>query len=408
MDGRSSRRVAKYVAGFLAVGLLAGVGTPRASAAGEGYVVAEAWPGATWKTPIAVAAPRDGSDRIFVVERQGKIQLMKKYRGGTPVVAPRVFLDITALQMTPDNIEKGHGGLLNMAIPPDFAKSGRFYVLYGTGTDQPSNPYTSVLATYRVSASNPDVADPASGEILLKIQKPHPMHFGGGLCFGNDGMLYVGFGEKAMMDDPDHVAQNMTTFEGKILRLDVRAPTPGHPYAIPADNPWPSAQGVRPEIFAYGVRHPWRMSFDRDSGIPGNLWLGDVGQKKREEIDVVPRAKNMGWGLMEGNLKIDPNAEPTQYVAPVFEYPHDFGTCVIGGVVYRGQRCPALKGNFLFGDSNDDGKLYLLPLSGTRAAGAPQVLGNIKGIVSIDEDAQGEVYVTSLDDEKVYTLMPKP
>ncbi len=407
MNGRFSRRVTKFVACSLAIGLLASVGTPRASAAGEGYVITEAWAGVTWKAPIAVVAPRDGTDRMFVVERGGTIQLTKKFRGGTPAVAPRLFLDISSLQMAPDEIEKGHGGLVNMAVPPDFAKSGRFYVMYGTGTDQPANPYRCVLASYRVSASNPDVADPASAEILFKIQKPHPVHFGGGLCFGNDGMLYVGLGEKAEHDDPSRVAQNMTTFEGKILRLDVRAPAPGRPYSIPADNPWPNAQGVRPEIFAYGVRHPWRMSFDRDSGVPGTLWVGDVGQRQREEIDVVPRAGNMGWGLMEGNLKITPSAEPTKYVAPVYEYPREAGKCVIGGIVYRGQRCVAMRGHYVFGD-NSNGNLFLLPLSGNRAAGAPTVIGNVNGVSSIDEDAQGEIYISSPDDEKVYTLVPKP
>ena len=197
----------------------------------------------------------------------------------------------------------------------------------------------------------------------------------------------------------------MTLLEGKILRLDVRAPTPGRPYSIPADNPWPSAQGVRPEIFAYGLRNPWRMSVDRETGL---LWVGDVGQKKREEIDVVPRAGNMGWGMMEGNLKVDANAEPTKYIAPIYEYGREVGNCVIGGVVYRGDRCASLKGSYVFGDSNDDGKLFALPLVGNRAAGAAEILANIKGVVSIDDDAQGELYFSSPDDEKIYTLVPKP
>ncbi len=264
------------------------------------------------------------------------------------------------------------------------------------------------MASYRVSASNPDVADPNSGEILLTLQKPHPIHFGGGLCFGPDGMLYVGFGDKAAPDDPERVAQNVGLLDGKILRLDVSKPAPGRPYSIPGDNPWPAVQGVRPEIFAYGVRHPWRMSFDRESPAPGTLWLGDPGQKRREEIDVVPRGGNMGWGLMEGNEKRDPSATPSKYVAPVFDYGREMGNCVIGGVVYRGQRCPLLRGNYVFGDSTEEGKVFALPLAGNAAAGMPQALANVAGIASIDEDAQGEIYVVSIDDEKIYTLVPKP
>lgn len=411
MSGRTYGRATKLVAGSLvasalAFGVLAGGGAPPATAAAEGYTLADAWPGVAFKAPIAVAAPKDGTDRVFVVERMGRIQVTKKYRGGTPAVQPRVFLDITSLQMPPDQIENSMGGLLNLAFPPDFARSGRFFVLYGTGSDKPSNPYRAVIASYRVSASNPDVADPASGQIVLTVPKRGPVHFGGGFCFGNDGMLYFGVGDQAERDDPNRIGQNMTLLEGKILRLDVRASSPSQPYAIPADNPWPSVQGVRPEIFAYGVRNPWRMSFDRETGA---LWVGDVGQKQREEIDLVTRGANLGWGLMEGNLKLDASADPSKYLAPVFDYPRALGTCVIGGVVYRGQRCPALRGNYVFGDSTEEGHLFLLALSGNRAAGSPpEVIAGIKGIASIDEDAQGEVYISSLDEEKIYTLVPKP
>lgn len=405
MSGSTSGRTARYGAGLLCALWIASAGAPTAAAAGAGYMIEEAWPGAAWKAPIGVVSPQDGTDRLFVLERAGRIQLAKKYRGGTPVARPTLFLDITSLQMPADQIENSMGGLLNMAVPPDFAKSGRFYVLYGTGSDKPNDPYRAVVASYRVSASNPDVADPASGQIVLQVQKRGPVHFGGGFCFGNDGMLYYGVGDAAEKDDPNRVAQNMTLLDGKILRLDVRAPTPGRPYSIPGDNPWPNVPSVRPEIFAYGMRNPWRMSFDRTTGL---LWVGDVGQKKREEIDVVPRAGNMGWGLMEGNVKVDANADPSKYVAPVYDYGRETGNCVIGGVVYRGQRCPALRGNYVFGDSNEEGKLFVLPLNGNKAAGAPETLANIKGIASIDEDAQGEIYVSSLDEEKIYTLVPKP
>ena len=386
------------------VALASGLTAPRAAlAAPGGYVLQEAWPGTAFAAPIDIAAVRDGSDRVFIAQRGGKILVVKKNRGGAAVAAPTVFLDLTSLQMPPDVLENGQGGLLSIAFPADFKTSGLFAVYYGTGTGTPADAFRGVLATYRVSAANPDVADPASAQMILTIPKVSATHFGGGLCFAADGTLYVGLGESAMTDDPKRIAQDTRELQGKILRLDVSGAT--KPYGIPADNPWAKAlpPSVRPEIFAYGVRNPWRMRFD---SATGQLWLGDPGQKKREEIDVVPRGGNMGWAMMEADLKLAPDADPSKYVAPVFAYGRELGKCAIGGVVYHGQRCPALAGKYVFADNSTG--VFGLPVANGRSTGGVEKLCEGEGIVSIVEDAQGELLLASLDDNKVFTLVPAP
>lgn len=390
------------------LGLVVGPGgrgsTPAEAADGLGVVLQDAWPGVSFESPIHAIPARDGTDRIFVAERTGKILVLPKWRGAGPVAKPKTFLDLTSL-MTAFPIEQGQGGLVTIAVPPDFKQSGWMFVFYGTGKGEPANPYKAVIAGYRVSAGDPDRADPASAVTILTVPKPMPIHFGGGLCFGTDGMLYVGLGEAGAKGDPEHIAQDTRRLEGKILRIDVRNPTPQKPYAIPGDNPWTTAgASVRPEIFAYGVRNPFRMSIDRETG---NLWLGDPGQQRREEIDVVPRGGNLGWAQMEGDLPLAEGAQPAQYVAPVFAYGRDLGNCAIGGAVYNGQRCPTLKGRYVFADFTS-GRVFALPISGARTTGGPASLGEMEGIVSITDDAQGELLLCILEDNKILTFAPAP
>lgn len=387
---------------------------PPAAAAQERYAAQDAWPGVTFQVPIAVCAPRDGSDRVFVVERAGRVMVAKKYRGGQAVKPPTVYLDITRLQMPADVMETGHGGLVNVAFPPDFAQRKEFYVFYGAGTGAPNDPFRTVIAGYKESATNPNMADPASGRILLQIPKKAPIHFGGGLATGADGTLYIGVGDSGETNDPQNLAQDTRVLEAKILRVDPRPGPQGQPYGIPRDNPWADGRGgVRAEIFAYGVRNPYRLSVDREGGL---VWLGDLGQKQREEIDVVPRGGNMGWARMEADLPLAPGAKPTDYVAPVFAYGRELGRCVIGGLVYRGQRCAGLRGKYLFGDNsatwpsdeNKAGRVWALPVAGNRTTGAPEVVADVEDVVSVDEDAQGEVYFSMLATGRVTTLVPAP
>lgn len=376
-------------------------GPAPALAAPAACAMAEAWPGVTFSEPMAAVVARDGTDRVFVVERGGRIQLCKKWRGGTPPVAPRPFLDVSKL-LSP-GYDKGHGGLVSMALHPAFAQNRRFFLFYGTGAGTPGDPFRVVIAGYTAMAGNPDQGDPASAQIILTQEKRNRSHAGGGLCFGPDGMLYVGFGDNAAPDDPERVSQDMRSLEGKILCLDVTNAPAGRPYAIPTTNPWPKTPGVRPEIWAYGLRNPYRMGFD----AKGLLWMGDPGQKQREEIDVVPRAGNLGWPLMEADTPLVPGTDPSKMVAPVFAYGRELGRASIGGAVYRGQRIPTLVDHYVFAD-HMAGKLIALPVRNGRTTGGPVMLGDVAGVSSIDEDAQGELYVTSLDDEKVYMLVPGP
>jgi glucose/arabinose dehydrogenase len=391
-----TRPAACLAAALLALGFGPG---ETAQAADSTVMLREAWPGATFDNPVQVTAARDGTDRLFIAQRGGKILVAKKYRGIPPVPAPTTYLDISAL-CPADFVEKSQGGLLGIAVHP---KDGRLFVLYGT-----PEPFRTVVASYRPSA-NPDVADPASATTILTVAKRGPQHYGGGLAFGADGHLFVGIGDQALEFDSGNVAQDVRTLEGKILRLDVTSPPAGKPYGIPADNPWATAGGgVRGEIWAFGCRNPFRISVDRQTG---NVWFGDPGQKQREEVGVAPRGGNMGWPMLEGTKpgRVAPGQDPSKAVPPVHDYGRETGSCCIGGVVYRGQRCPTLAGQYVFSDYMKAKLLAVsLDASATKSTGVRELASGevCEWICSIDEDAQGEIYLTVLDHGKVLTLAP--
>jgi glucose/arabinose dehydrogenase len=376
----------------------------REARAAEGVAFQDAFPGATFENPVCVASPDDGSDRVFVAQRGGKVLVFKKWRGAGPAPTAKTFLDISALQSA-DAIDEGQGGLLTLAFHPQYKTNGRFFVFYGTGKP---NPNQAVVASYKASASDPDKADPASAAIVLKVDKMHAAHYGGGLAFGGDGKLYVGLGDTGMKVDPatpkesDFLSQDMRRIEGKVLRLDVDS---GGPYQIPSDNPWATAgPGVRGEIWAYGCRNPWRLSFDKKTGT---MWLGDPGQQRMEEIDVVPRAANLGWSIREGSLPLTAGEQPRDYVKPAYEYGRDVGRCAIGGIVYRGQRCPTWKDHYVFSDYTSN-KVFALPTDGTKVTGGVKTVGDVNACCSINEDASGELYFCDLDDNRVLTMVPAP
>jgi glucose/arabinose dehydrogenase len=376
---------------------------PAAAAADDAFEFTDAWPGATFDSPICVAVPADGSDRVFVVQRTGKILSRKKQRSAEAPPPAKEVIDLGSL-FDKRAIEEGQGGLLTLAFHPQFKSNGRFFVFYGTG-----NPNKAVIAAYKMGPDG-EVADARSAQVLLSIPKVHAAHYGGGLAFGPDGKLYVGLGDSGTKDDPDNIGQDVRKLEGKILRLDVD--TPGAPYTVPPDNPWAaSGKGVKGEIWAYGLRNPFRISFDRDMGT---LWEGDPGQKAREEINLVPRAGNLGWAIMEGSTPTPerpaPPQRPPDLVGPVFDYGRDMGSCSVGGVVYRGQRCASIRGHYIFSDfMKPERNVFALPLdaSGKTTTGAPRVLGDVGSCCSINEDAQGELYFCALEDGKVLTLKPK-
>lgn len=280
--------------------------------------------------PIFLTAPA-GDARLFVVERAGRIRVV---RDGALLATP--FLDIAALTTT-----DGERGLLSMAFDPDYASNGRFYVYY---TDT-SGAIT--IARYRVSAANPDLAD-AAGTVLLSI--PHPTfsnHNGGQLAFGPDRMLYIGTGDGGGGGDPAGNAQNAATLLGKMLRIDVSGAAG---YGVPAGNPLLGQSGSRGEIWALGLRNPWRFSFDA-----GSLYIADVGQDQREEVDVAPSTSaglNYGWNLTEGTACVGATpCDKSGLTMPVFEYGREGGGCaIVGGYVYRGSASPALQGRYFYSD----------------------------------------------------------
>lgn len=275
----------------------------------------------------------DGSNRLFVVRQAGTIELVKQDTlGETP------FLDIG------DRISAGgERGLLSVAFPPNFSQTRHFYVYY---TDPRSN---SVISRFRVGG-NPDRADAGSEEVILTFSQPFANHNGGQLAFGPDGYLYVASGDGGSAGDPQDNAQDLATLLGKLLRIDVESGTGS--YRVPPSNPFVNQGNARAEIWAYGLRNPWRFSFDRRSG---DLYIADVGQSGREEINFAPvgdsGGQNYGWNRMEGSTCFgDDNCDKSGFTLPVAEYDHDLGCSITGGYVYRGSLYPAMAGTYFYGD----------------------------------------------------------
>ena len=330
--------------------------------------------------PVAVVNAGDGSDRLFVVEKEGVIKIV---RNG--VVSATPFLDITGLV----NSAGSEQGLLGLAFSPDFATNRSFYVNYTNNTGVGN----TVVARY-TAGSNPELADPASGTEILSIVQPFTNHNGGQLAFGPDGFLYIGTGDGGGEGDPQGNGQKTTTLLGKILRIDVSGPAP---YAIPAGN-------HSEEIWALGLRNPWRFSFDRSTG---DFYLADVGQAQVEEIDFQSAATgagaNYGWNLMEGSRCFDnPGCSSTGLTLPVAEYLHADGNCsVTGGHVYRGAN-QDLQGIYLYGDFCS-GRIWGLRKNG--ASWANQLLTDTTfSISTFGQDEAGEVYLADYTAGNLYRI----
>lgn len=322
--------------------------------------------------PVYLTHAGDGSGRLFVVEQSGIIKII---RNGQTLATP--FLDIR------DRVESGgEKGLLSMAFHPKYRENGRFFVNY---TARKNGVLKSVIAEYRVS-SNPDVAD-RTERIILEIEQPFANHNGGLNKFGPDGFLYIGLGDGGAAGDPFNNAQNLETLLGKILRIDIEK----DPYAIPQDNPFVGRAGAQSEIWAYGLRNPWRFSFDR---CTGRLFAGDVGQNRLEEIDLIEKGKNYGWRIMEGSQCYDPptlcNTQGLEL--PIAEYDHSLGCSVTGGYVYRGTQYPSLVGHYLFGDYCS-GRIWSLVQEPSGKWTMRQLIDSPFSISSFGEDERGELYI---------------
>lgn len=377
-----------------------------------------AFPDLKFTRPVWMEEIPDGSKRLVVVEQGGTVYLLPRGRGSKEA---KTFLDISDRKPYRQNEE----GLLALAFHPQFKTNGLLYIYYSQ-----QNPRRGVLSELHMSKTDPDQADLATERILLTTSRPYWNHDGGTLLFGPDGYLYVSFGDGGSAGDPHNNGQNLRTFLAKILRLDVDHRTGTLPYGIPRDNPFvkgnpPPAglteaqvEGAFPEIWAYGLRNVWRMSFDRETG---ELWAGDVGQDRWEEVDVIKKGGNYGWSVREGFQPFDyyrnKQPQPALGVAlePVIEYAHGprftaqskfpnhgTGISVTGGYVYRGKKIPSLRGVYLYADY-ETGTVWGLRYEKGRLT-ADGVLAQANKVSSFAEDREGELYVISLADGNICEL----
>jgi glucose/arabinose dehydrogenase len=345
----------------------------------------------TFDQPLYLTHAGDGSGRLFVVEKPGRIIIV---RDGEQVSPP--FLDIR------DRVASAASerGLLSVAFHPDYAQNGHFFVNY---TNLEGH---TVVARYQVSADNPDQATPESEEILLLIEQPAANHNGGLVKFGPDGYLYIGMGDGGAAGDPWGNAQNGSALLGKLLRIDVDTSTAETPYGIPPDNPFVGSDTTRHEIWALGLRNPWRYSFDRTTG---DLYIADVGQNEYEEVHYQAAGsssgQNYGWNIVEGeSCYLEDSCDTSGLEMPVLVYPHQQGDCSItGGYVYRGSNHPVFAGVYFFADYCS-GRIWALHQ--TAGAWESSLLQDTNmSVSSFGEDEEGELYMTDLWNGKVYRLV---
>ena len=355
------------------------------------YNLTEAFPGLIFDMPVELTSPDDGTDRIFVVEQKGVIQV---FQNSSAEQKSMVFL----------NIEKqvhsgGEAGLLGLAFHPDYKTNGYFYLNYTAG-----NPLETIISRFKVSASDPDIADPKSETVLLRFGQPWDNHNGGKVAFGNDGFLYIGTGDGGSWGDPGNRAQDRKELLGKILRIDVNKSVATMNYGIPDDNPYiGNKEGYREEVYAFGMRNPWRFSFDH---VTGQLWAGDVGQNEFEEIDVIEKGGNYGWHIMEANKcyrSITCNKDKLK--APIFHYRQgsDTGSSITGGYVCRDKNLHGLTGKYIYGDFVT-GNIWALTHLNNEVVKNELITKISGGLPSFGEDSKRNLYVISYNPGKIFRL----
>jgi len=347
--------------------------------------VPEAFPNLDFIRPLSIQDAGDGTERLFVVEQAGTISVFP----GDPEVAERdIFLDIEG-RVTDISNEQG---LLGLAFHPDFETNGYFYVNYTA-----PGPDRTVISRFSVSEDDENRANPDSETVLLTYNQPYGNHNAGHIAFGPDGYLYIAAGDGGSAGDPENNGQDRETLLGSILRIDVDSQENGNEYGIPDDNPFAgNDEGFREEIFAYGLRNPWRFSFDAGTG---DIWAGDVGQNNLEEIDLIKKGLNYGWNIMEGKSCYPAGSDCSTegLELPVFQYDHsDNNRSITGGYVYRGSDIPALVGYYIYADFVS-GRIWALDISDLENPVNTEIFDADFRISSFGVDAENEMYVTAFD-----------
>lgn len=389
---------------------------PVAMAALPTVALENAFPALPLERALWLTEVPDGSGRVVIVEQRGKATILSKHSDGAPATE---FLNIESRQPQVDNEE----GFLCLAFHPQFRTNGLFYIYYNQ-----QKPRRSVISEFKVSATDSNKADLASERVLLTVSQPYGNHKGGQVSFGPDGYLYIGLGDGGAANDPHDNGQNTATLLAKILRIDVNSRAVVKQgwlrtetklaYGIPRDNPFVGENeryGVRREIWAYGIRNPWRFSWDRETG---DLWLGDVGQNEWEEVDLIVKGGNYGWPVREGFHHFKPGPVGAKYIEPVLEYPHrpemqaqaqfpdhTTGLSVTGGYVYRGKKYPSLRGVYVYADFSL-GTIWGLRYEKGKVIEHGTLLAQPKNVASFAEDADGELYVLCFDDKIFKLIVP--
>ncbi len=355
------------------------------------YQLEAAYPSLTFTRPVDYQHPGDGSNRIFVVEQRGVISVFEDDHASS---TKKTFLDVSGPVDDAGNEE----GLLGLAFHPDYQNNGYFYVNYTI-----NNPSRSRISRFQVSPNNPDQALRESELVLLEYDQPYDNHNGGQVSFGPDGYLYIAVGDGGAGGDPQDHGQNRKTLLGSILRIDVDRPENGKNYGIPNDNPFVNTnEGLEEEIYAYGLRNPWRFSFDPETQ---QLWTGDVGQNMYEEVDIIEKGGNYGWNITEGFHCFEPrnNCDTAEVILPVWEYDHSQGdVSITGGFVYRGPTLSELTGKYIFADYAS-GRIWALDVSNPANPVNTEIIDANFAISSFGVNAQNELFICGFDG-KIYKM----
>ena len=357
------------------------------------YQLENTFPNLKFNSPVEMIHAGDGTNRLFLLEQEGCI---KVFNNNPDVKTAADYLDIR------DRVDdQGEMGLLGLAFDPDFKRNGFFYVNYNR-----RNPLETVISRFKVNNYNDLKASASTETVLMRFAQPYDNHNGGKIAFGPDGYLYIAVGDGGAWGDQHNYAQNRSSWLGKMLRIDVNKTEKGN-YGIPEDNPYvKNREGFREEIYAYGLRNPWRFSFDTETG---QLWLADVGQNEFEEIDIITKGGNYGWRLKEADRCYNPrkDCDPDKtLIDPIHQYPRIDGVSVTGGYVYRGKRIPALQGKYLFADYAK-GNVWALSFNDNTKTNVELLTDAGGSVSSFGIDANQEVYILNHYSGEIKRLVAK-